>query len=217
LTQKVKPVIASMGAVAASGGYYIAAPANTIMAEPNTITGSIGVFGMIINAEKLLRDKLGLKFEKVKFGEYADLGSADRAMTPAEKVIMQRMIDRIYTDFIKRVADGRKLTVEQVDSIAQGRVWAGTDAKRIGLVDEFGGLKDAIALAAKKANITEYRLLNLPEQENPIENLFKSFGSSASTYMVQQQLGENYTYYQQMQQIRTMHGIKARMWTGKIE
>ncbi len=218
LTQKVKPVIASMGAVAASGGYYIAAPAQTIMAEPNTITGSIGVFGMIVNAEKLLRDKLGLKFEKVKFGEYADLGSADRAMTPAEKAIMQRMIDRIYNDFIKRVADGRKLTLEQVDSIAQGRVWSGTDAKRIGLVDEFGGLKDAIALAAQKANITEYRLLNLPEQEDPFEKLFKSFGASASTYWMKQQLGENYTYYQQLQQIRNMHGIKARMvWDGKID
>lgn len=218
LTQKVKPVIASMGAVAASGGYYIAAPASTIFAEPNTITGSIGVFGMTVNADKLLREKLGLKFEKVKFGEYADLGSADRAMTPAEKVIMQRMIDRIYNDFIKRVADGRKLTIEQVDSIAQGRVWAGTDAKRIGLVDEFGGLKEAIALAAQKANITEYRLLNLPEQEDPFERIFKSFGTSASTYWMKQQLGENYTYYQQMQQIRTMHGIKARMlWDGKIE
>jgi protease-4 len=218
LTQKVKPVIASMGAVAASGGYYIAAPATTIMAEPNTITGSIGVFGMIVNAEKLLRDKLGLKFEKVKFGEYADLGSPDRAMTPAEKVIMQRMIDRIYDDFIQRVADGRKLTKEQVDSIAQGRVWAGTDAKRIGLVDEFGGLKEAIAMAAKKANVTEYRLLNLPEQEEPFEKFFKSFGANASTYWMKQQLGENYTYYQQMQQIRTMHGIKARlMLDGKID
>ncbi len=218
LTQKVKPVIVSMGAVAASGGYYIAAPADVIMAEPNTITGSIGVFGMIVNAEKLLKDKMGLKFEKVKFGEYSDLGSPDRAMTPAEKAIMQKMIDRIYDDFVSRVAEGRNLTKAQVDSIAQGRVWAGTDAKKIGLVDEFGGIKDAIALAAKKANLEEFRITNLPEQEDPFEKLFKSFGANASTYFVKQQLGEDYKYYEQLKKIQHMHGIKARMlWDGEIQ
>jgi protease-4 len=218
LTQKVKPVIVSMGAVAASGGYYIAAPADVIVAEPNTITGSIGVFGMFINAQNLLTNKLGLKFEKVKFGEYSDLGSIDRAMTPTEKAIMQKMIDRIYDDFVTKVASGRKLTKEQVDSIAQGRVWAGVDAKRIGLVDEFGGLKEAIAIAAKKANLTEYRITNLPAIEDPIEKLIKTFGASASTYFVKQQLGDDYTYYQQIQSIRNMHGIKARMmFDGEIQ
>lgn len=218
LTKKAKPVIVSMGAVAASGGYYIAAPADVIVAEPNTITGSIGVFGMFINAEKLLKDKLGLKFEKVKFGEYSDLGSPDRAMTPAEKVIMQKMIDRIYHDFISKVAEGRKLSLEQVDSIAQGRVWAGVDAKTIGLVDEFGGLKEAIAIAAKKAKLDEYRITNLPEQKDPFEKILKSFGASASTYFVKQQLGEDYKYYQQLKNIQHMHGIKARMlWDGEIQ
>jgi protease-4 len=218
LTQKVKPVIVSMGAVAASGGYYIAAPADVIVAEPNTITGSIGVFGMFINAEELLTKKLGLKFEKVKFGEFSDLGSPDRAMTPTEKVIMQNMIDRIYDDFISKVSTGRKLTKEQVDSIAQGRVWAGVDAKQIGLVDEFGGLKEAIAIAAKKANLTEYRTVNLPEEEDPIEKLIKTFGASASTYMVKQELGENYTYYEQMKKVQHMHGIKMRMmFDGEIQ
>ena len=218
LTKKVKPVIVSMGAVAASGGYYIAAPADVIMAEPNTITGSIGVFGMFVNAQNLLTNKLGLKFEKVKFGEYSDIGSPDRAMTAAEKAIMQKMIDHIYTDFITKVAEGRKMTLAQVDSIAQGRVWAGVDAKRIGLVDEFGGLKDAIALAAKKVNITEYRIVNLPEQQDPFQKLVKSFGASASTYFVQQQLGDEYKYYQQLKSIQHMHGIKARMlFDGEIQ
>jgi protease-4 len=218
LTQKVKPVIVSMGAVAASGGYYIAAPADVIMAEPNTITGSIGVFGMFVNAQNLLTNKLGLKFEKVKFGEYSDIGSPDRAMTAAEKAIMQKMIDHIYTDFITKVAEGRKMTLAQVDSIAQGRVWAGVDAKRIGLIDEFGGLKDAIALAAKKANLTEYRIVNLPEQQDPFQKLIKSFGASASTYFVQQQLGDEYKYYQQLKSIQHMHGIKARMlFDGEIQ
>ncbi len=218
LTQKAKPVIVSMGAVAASGGYYIAAPADVIVAEPNTITGSIGVFGMFINAEKLLNDKLGLRFEKVKFGEYADLGSPDRAMTAPEKAIMQKMIDRIYADFISKVALGRKLTIEQVDSIAQGRVWAGIDAKKIGLVDEFGGLKEAIAIAAKKAHLEEYKITNLPEQKDPFEKILKSFGASTSAYFVKQQLGEDYKYYEQVKKIQHMHGVKARMlWDGEIQ
>jgi protease-4 len=218
LTKKVKPVIVSMGAVAASGGYYIAAPADVIVAEPNTITGSIGVFGMFINAQELLNNKLGLKFEKVKFGEYSDLGSPDRAMTTAEKAIMQKMIDRIYDDFVSKVAVGRNLTKSQVDSIAQGRVWAGIDAKNIGLVDEFGGLKEAIAIAVKKANLTDYRIMNLPEQKDPIEKLVKSFSAGASTYFVKQQLGEDYKYYEQVKSIRNMHGIKARMmFDGTIE
>jgi protease-4 len=218
LTKKVKPVIVSMGAVAASGGYYIAAPADVIVAEPNTITGSIGVFGMFINAQELLNNKLGLKFEKVKFGEYSDLGSPDRAMTTAEKAIMQKMIDRIYDDFVSKVAVGRNLTKSQVDSIAQGRVWAGIDAKNIGLVDEFGGLKEAIAIAVKKANLTDYRIMNLPEQKDPIEKLVKSFGARASSYFVKQQLGEDYKYYEQVKSIRNIHGIKARMmFDGTIE
>jgi len=218
LTKKVKPVIVSMGAVAASGGYYIAAPADVIYAEPNTITGSIGVFGMFINAQKLLNDKLGLKFEKVKFGEFSDLGSPDRPMTAAEKVVVQGMIDRIYDDFVSKVSEGRKLTKEQVDSIAQGRVWAGADAKKLGLVDEFGGLKEAIAAAAKKANITEYRISNLPEEKDPFERILKSFGASASTYMIKNELGEDYKYYEQMKKAVNYHGIKARMlWDGEIQ
>lgn len=218
LTKKVKPVIVSMGALAASGGYYIAAPADMIVAEPNTITGSIGVFGMFVNAQNLLNNKLGLKFEKVKFGEYSDLGSPDRPMTAAEKAIMQKMIDRIYDDFISRVAEGRNLTKAQVDSIAQGRVWAGKDALGLGLVDTLGGLADAVAIAVKRANLTEYRIMGLPEQKDPFEKILKSFGNSAQTYWLKQQLGDQYPYFEQFKNIQHMHGIKARMlWDGKIE
>jgi protease-4 len=218
LTKKVKPVVVSMGAVAASGGYYIAAPADMIIAEPNTITGSIGVFGLTINAQKLLNDKLGLRFEKVNFGDYADIGSPDRPMTAPEKEIIQRMIDRIYDDFISRVAEGRKLTKEHVDSIAQGRVWSGADAIKIGLVDELGGIEKAIAVAAKKAKLEEYRVTTLPEQKDPIDQLLKTLTSDASAYMVKKELGENYQYYMSLQKALKYQGIQARMmWDGEIQ
>lgn len=211
LAKKSKPVIVSFGAVAASGGYYIAAPADVIVAEPNTITGSIGVFGLLFNAEKLIKDKLGINVEKVKFGEYADLGSPDRPLNAAEIAIIQKMIDRTYTDFIKKVADGRKLTVEQVDAIAEGRVWSGTEAKNIGLVDEIGGLQKAIEIAVKKANLTDYRIVNLPEQKDPFDQLLKNFGSDASVFFAKQQLGENYQYLEQYHKLKNYQGIQVRL------
>ncbi len=211
LAKKSKPVIVSFGAVAASGGYYIAAPADVIVAEPNTITGSIGVFGLLFNAEKLIKDKLGINVEKVKFGEYADLGSPDRPLNAAEIAIIQKMIDRTYTDFIKKVADGRKLTVEQVDAIAEGRVWSGTEAKNIGLVDELGGLQKAIEIAVKKANLTDYRIVNLPEQKDPFDQLLKNFGSDASVFFAKQQLGENYQYLEQYNKLKNYQGIQVRL------
>ncbi len=130
LLRQIKPVIVSMGNVAASGGYFIAALADTIVAQPNTITGSIGVFGMIPNAQKLMNDKLGLHIDVVKTSEYADLGRVDRPMNEAERAFFQRSVDKIYDDFVKIVARGRDLSYAEVDSIAQGRVWTGIDAKR---------------------------------------------------------------------------------------
>jgi protease-4 len=211
LTRNVKPVIVSFGAVAASGGYYIATPANVIVAEPNTITGSIGVFGMLLNAEKLIKDKLGINVEKVKFGEFADLGSPDRPLTEAERAIVQKMVDRTYVDFVNKVAKGRNLRYEQVDSIAEGRVWSGVDAKRIGLVDELGGLDKAIAIAKQKAGIDEYRLIQLPEQKDPIETFLKSLSGEASAYWLKQQLGTDYVYYKQLQQLKNKQGLQARL------
>lgn len=212
LAKKAKPVIVSMGSVAASGGYYIAAPADVIVAEPNTITGSIGVFGLMINAQELLNNKLGINVETVKFGEYADLGSIDRPLTTAERAIIQRGVDRIYDDFITKVAEGRKLKKEQVDSIAQGRVWAAIDAKKIGLVDEFGGLDKAIAIAKTKAKITDYRIINFPEMKNPLETLISDMSGQASMFLTKRSLtAEQFKLYTDFEKLMHYRGIQARM------
>lgn len=211
LCKKKKPVIVSMGAVAASGGYYMAAPADVIVAQPNTITGSIGVFGMLINAKELLNNKLGIKIETVKFGEFSDLGTPDRPLNEAERRVVQNAIDRVYADFIKRVAEGRKLTEAQVDSIAQGRVWSGKEAKQIGLIDEFGGIDKAIEIAVEKAKLSEYRVVNLPELEDPLEELFKSMSGEASTYFLKRELGANYPEFIQVRNVLHHQGIQMRM------
>jgi protease IV len=212
LAKKAKPVIVSMGAVAASGGYYIAAPADVIVAQPNTITGSIGVFGLMINAKELLNNKMGIKFETVKFGEFADLGAVDRPLTDAERTIIQRGVDKIYDDFISKVAKGRKLTKEQVDSIAQGRVWAANDAKKIGLVDELGGLDKAIEIAKKKAKLTDARTVNFPEMKNPLENFFKEMADETSLYFTKRSLSpEEFKLYNDIHKMMRVQGIQARM------
>jgi protease-4 len=211
LAKKSKPVIVSMGSLAASGGYYIAAPADVIVAEPNTITGSIGVFAVIMNAQKLLNDKLGIKFQTVKMGEYADLGTPDRPLTSGETAILQNGVDRIYNDFVSKVAEGRKLTNAQVDSIAQGRVWTGVDAIKIGLVDELGGMDKALSIAIKKAKIEDYKIVNYPEQKDPFDNLLKTFGDEASIYFTKKQLGEDYKYYEMLRKSARYQGMQARM------
>ncbi len=212
LAKKAKPIIVSMGSVAASGGYYIAAPADVIVAEPNTITGSIGVFGLMINAKELLNNKLGINVETVKFGEYADLGSIDRPLTTAERAIIQIGVDRIYDDFITKVAEGRKLKKEQVDSIAQGRVWAAIDAKKIGLVDEFGGLDKAIAIAKTKAKITDCRIINFPEMKDPIETLISDMSGQASMFLTKRSLtAEQFKLYTDFEKIMHYRGVQARM------
>jgi len=151
LAKKAKPVVVSMGNVAASGGYYIACAADKIYAYPNTITGSIGVFGIIPNMKEMFSKNLGITFDEVKTNPYADYIPVTRPMNEAEKKIITNDIENIYTTFIKHVSEGRKMTVAQVDRIGQGRVGSGADAKRIGLVDEFGGVTDAIKEAAKRA------------------------------------------------------------------
>jgi protease-4 len=211
LCKKKKPVIVSMGAVAASGGYYIAAPADVIVAQPNTITGSIGVFGLMINAKDLLNNKLGIKIETVKFGEFSDLGSPDRPLNEAERKVIQSAIDRVYTDFVKRVSEGRKMTTAQVDSIAQGRVWSGIEAKQVGLVDEFGGLDKAIEIAVKKAKLSEHRVVNLPDLKDPFEEIFKSMSGEASAYFMKQELGSNYQQYLDAKKALQYQGVQVRM------
>jgi protease-4 len=204
LTKKVKPVIVSMGDYAASGGYYIACAADSIYAEPNTITGSIGIFAILPNMQKFFNGKLGITFDGVKTGKYADLGDVSRPLNPEERAILQAQVNQGYDDFTKAVATGRKRSQEYINSIGQGRVWTGEQAIKIGLVDRLGNINDAIASAAKKAKLKDYNLVAYPEQKS----LFKSFGSDIqtriSTHFAKAELGDNYIYYQQLKGIQQM-------------
>ncbi len=211
LAKKAKPVIVSMGNLAASGGYYIAAAADSIFAQPTTITGSIGVFGLVPNMEGLLTGKLGLTFDGVKTGKYADIGNTNRAMRPDEEAIIQTGVNNIYATFLKRVAEGRKMRISQVDSLAQGRIYSGIQAKRIGLVDELGGLDRAIQSAATKAGLKDYRLTELPKMKDPFENLISELTGDVSNAKVKAELGEFYTPLMLLKKISTADRIQTRM------
>ncbi|MFN5372349.1 MAG: signal peptide peptidase SppA [Bacteroidia bacterium] len=210
LTKKVKPVIVSMGNLAASGGYYIAAPADVIVASPNTITGSIGVFGLFFNG-KGLANQLGVTIDTVKTTPMADIMSSSRGVTPREAEIIQAEIERIYDNFITRVAEGRKMSKADVDSIAQGRVWTGADAKRLKLVDEFGGLDRAIELAAQKAKLDNYRIMELPFVKDPLEKILDKIGGKSKETAIESVLGESYKYYKQVERVRNMRNYQTRM------
>lgn len=214
LTKKVKPVIVSMGDVAASGGYYIACNADTIVASPVTITGSIGVFGVLPNAQKFFNNKLGITFDGVKTNKFSDMGTNFmRPLTSEEFNIIQEEVDDIYSDFIGKVSEGRGITTAEVDSIGQGRVWSGTDAKNIRLVDEFGGLDKAIEIAAAKAGITDYRLTYLPRKKDPVEAFMNELfgGEEEEAKLLSSALGSNYKYYQQLKAVVNMSGVQARL------
>src|SRR5690606_28763224 len=163
--------IVSMGDLAASGGYYISVAADSIFAQANTITGSIGVFGIIPNFQKFFNDKLGITFDVVKTGKFADLGSLDRPLTAEERSIIQNGVNKIYFSFTQKVAEGRKKERSYIDSIGQGRVWTGAQAVELGLVDRIGSIEDAIASAAKKAGIKEYKLVSYPALDYPFKSL----------------------------------------------
>lgn len=212
LARKVKPVVVSMGDYAASGGYYISCMADSIFAQPNTLTGSIGVFAVLPNLQNFFKNKLGITFDGVKTGQYADLGNTTRPLTETEKRFVQNAIDSIYSTFKSRVVAGRKLSQAVVDSIAQGRVWSGVQAKELGLVDRLGGLNDAIASAAKLAKISSYRLREYPEVKDPLERLMSSLGGKTSASYVKKELGEHYTIYQQIKRLKEMSGeVQARL------
>ena len=211
LASRVKPVIASMGNVAASGGYYIAAPADTILANPTTITGSIGAFGRIPNAQKLLNDKIGITFDVAKTNKYADFGSFYRPLNNAEKQYLEAGIEKTYDEFISRVASGRKMTKEAVDSIAQGRVWSGVDAMQIGLVDLMGGINEAIAVASEMAGVDHYRIVSLPVQEDPYQKLIKDLSGNIKVSLLKKELGESYQYYKNLKDLVFSSGIQMEM------
>lgn len=210
LTKKVKPVIVSMGDVAASGGYYIACAADVIVAEPTTITGSIGVFGILFNAQKFFNNKLGITFDQVKTGKYADLGDYTRALTESERYIIQNEVNRIYEDFTQKVALGRNMPIEKVKNIAEGRVWSGIDAKRIGLIDEFGNTDTAIAIAAKKAKLSSYRVISLPEIEDPIKKLMRNLSAEAKIYFMPEEYKALLPYAKTLDIINNNKGIQTR-------
>jgi len=211
LTKKEKPVIASFGDVAASGGYYIGCAADSIFVQPNTITGSIGVFGIIPNFQNLMTNKLGITFDGVKTGKYADIMATNRPMTEGERFIIQNELNRIYSGFVSRVADGRKKSKAYIDSIGGGHVWIGTDAVQIGLADRIGSFNDAIKAAAKKAKIKDYKVVEYPDVVDPLKSLMDESTDRIKTYYTKQELGENYFLYQQMKKVIASSGIQARM------
>ncbi len=211
LLKAEKPVVVSMGDYAASGGYYISCNADCIVADATTLTGSIGIFGMFPNMEELLTDKFGLHFDVVKTGKFADMGDISRPFNAAEREAMQNYINNGYKLFVKRCADGRGMSVEAIEKIAEGRVWTGATAKELGLVDELGGLDRAIEIAAEKAGIENYSIISYPAQES----MFSSFlNEKADDYIVNRMtnnLGEYYHYINLIQQLKEADPIQARM------
>ena len=209
-----KPVVVSMGTYAASGGYYISCAANYIYAEPTTLTGSIGIFGMFPDVSGLLTDKLGLKFDQVKTNKYSNFGTTSRPFNEEEMQYLTNMIDRGYKTFTKRVSDGRKIPVERVYEIAEGRVWLGQDALKIKLVDGIGGIEQAVAKAAELAKVKEYRTKTYPAKADMFESLLNRASSEGGNYLdgkLRSTLGEYYAPFMFLKQLDRQDAIQARM------
>lgn len=211
LVKKSKPMIASMSDVAASGGYYMAMGCDTIVAQPNTITGSIGVFGLLFNTQKLLNEKVGITVDRVGTGKYSDLGSATRPMLSQEEQIIQKGVDDIYKVFTHKAARGRNMSVEALQNVASGRVWSGVEAKENGLVDVLGGLETAIQISAEKAKIKDYEVVYYPKDTGFLESLTEEDESSAEETLLKNQLGNYYPYYQLLKQIENGDKIQTRL------
>jgi len=203
LAKQEKPVVVSFGDVAASGGYYISCAADSIFAERNTITGSIGVFGIIPNMEQFFKNKLGVTFDGVKTGEYADAGIF-HPLSENEKKMIQHSIEMTYQQFKKRVADGRKKDTAYIETIAQGRVWIGNDAITNGLIDRFGGLQDAVDCAARLAKTSDYRLREFPAPQNIFDRFLGSSSDNYSSKMKTELGKENFKIYSELIRIRQM-------------
>ena len=211
-----KPVIASMGDVAASGGYYIACNADTILAEPNTITGSIGVFSIIPSMEKMLNEKIGITIDTVKTGEFSIGINPFMDISEKEGKILQESTEEFYEIFLKRVADGRGMTRDEVHDVAQGRVWPGMKAQELRLVDAMGGLDEALAMAADKAGLEKYRVSEYPVTKDPLQQLMEEFmgkkdASFAGKALVREQLGDMFPYYNYLKEIKEVKGVQARI------
>lgn len=212
--KKVKPVVVSMGSYAASGGYYISCPANWIVAEPNTLTGSIGIFGMFPDVSGLLREKLGLKFDEVKTNKYALFGTRSRPFTADELSHLESYIDRGYKLFRQRVADGRRLKVDQVEQVAQGHVWLGQDALRVGLVDQLGGVEVALRKAAQLAKLTQWHSTAYPVLPDYLSQLLDLPGAARGNYLdeqVRQSLGAYYEPFALIRDLQAQNPLQARL------
>lgn len=212
LTKKVKPIVVSMGDYAASGGYYIAALADSIFAERETLTGSIGVFGLIPNLQGLLNNKLGIHIDEVKTGRFSDLlGSPDRPLTAEERAIIQMEVERVYKTFVGKVAKGRGMTAARVDSLGQGRVWTGSQAQAYGLVDEIGGLQRAIQSAASKAKLSKYKVVSYPSVKDPFSSLLGASKEKIKMWMFDDGLAEYRSYIEQLRTVVRSSGIQTRL------
>lgn len=209
-----KPLVISQGDVAASGGYYLSFPGDTILCDPTTITGSIGVFGLLFNPNALLTEKLGLHFDGVSTNAHSDFPDATRGMNEFESALIQEQVNEFYEDFVQKVAQGRSMTFEQVDNIAQGRVWSGENALEIGLTDGYGGLLDAIDIAAEFAELEEYRITEFPKEKNPFEEILSEL-TGADTSPDEELLrswGVDVSSYRQVKTIlRDPSRIQARL------
>lgn len=209
LAAKEKPFVASMGDVAASGGYYIVAPADTILASPSTITGSLGVIFSIPNMKELMNDKLGVTTDVVKTNKHADIYSVFDPLDPQERLFIQRSVDDAYENFISLVAEGRNKSYDEIDAIAGGRVWAANDALDLGLIDMFGGMKKSIEVAAEMAGLETYRIQSLPKLDDPFTALMKELTGGARMKAIEKELGRDYIHYKNIQNIREMRGLQS--------
>ncbi len=211
LAKEIKPVVVSMGNLAASGGYYISCGANKIFANKNTITGSIGVFGVIPNFQGFFNNKLGITFDGVKTNENSDFMRVTKPLSEFQYNVIHKEIEHFYTTFVKHVSEGRNMTFAEVDSIGQGRVWAGSDALKNGLVDEIGGLEQAIKAASDLAGLPDYRTIELPEQEDPFQQLLNTLLGETHLKLMEKELGQNFKYYTFLKKVSEMKGVQARL------
>ncbi len=218
ITKKVKPVIASMGDYAASGGYYMAMGCDAIVAQPNTLTGSIGVFGMMFYTGEMFKNKLGMTFDEVATGKFSGLGNPNKLMTKEERDIIQKSVEKIYEEFTTKAAEGRKMNVEDLKKIASGRVWTGEQGKANGLVDKLGNFEDAIALAAEKAKLKkdDYKLKYYPTKKDFFSKISEKLGGAKISQQVldkylEEKMGDVYKYYQFVEKIGKMDKVQARI------
>jgi protease-4 len=212
LARQEKPVIASMSNYAASGGYYMAMAADTIVAYPNTITGSIGIFSILFDMSKFMENKLGITSDRVNTGEFSDILTVSRPLTEREKSIFQHQAEEGYETFITKAAQGRGMTPDEIRAIASGRVWTGTQARENGLVDELGNFEDAVKIAAEKAGIGEdYSLRFYPVQKTFWEQILFDLGQDVRVKMMKAEAGEILPYIELLKKIKNYQGVQARM------